>query len=138
MNSRIDSEEIHSAFVVFLSNFSIVISLYFFFFISKYRKISAHEFERGGLLKPILNTIDGTPTFLSVGSQHDFNASLNNQHHTGYTANSTGGHHHHHHRPQRLSRIELKALDEKELIFELVRYCIVCVCSSNIIEYLLL
>lgn len=29
------------------------------------RKISAHEFERGGLLKPIVTTIDGTPTFLS-------------------------------------------------------------------------
>lgn len=29
------------------------------------RKISAHEFEKGGLLKPIVTTIDGTPTFLS-------------------------------------------------------------------------
>jgi hypothetical protein len=29
------------------------------------RKISAHEFERGGLTKPLVTTIDGTPTFLS-------------------------------------------------------------------------
>lgn len=29
------------------------------------RKISAHEFEKGGLLKPIVTTIDGTPTFIS-------------------------------------------------------------------------
>ncbi|XP_061397827.1 dual 3',5'-cyclic-AMP and -GMP phosphodiesterase 11-like [Musca vetustissima] len=35
------------------------------------RKISAHEFERGGLLKPIVNTIDGTPTFLSIGTTND-------------------------------------------------------------------
>ena len=29
------------------------------------RKISAHEFEKGGLVKPIVTTIDGTPTFLT-------------------------------------------------------------------------
>ena len=29
------------------------------------RKISAHEFERGGLTKPLVTTVDGTPTFLS-------------------------------------------------------------------------
>lgn len=29
------------------------------------RKISAQEFERGGLIKPMVTTIDGTPTFLS-------------------------------------------------------------------------
>ena len=29
------------------------------------RKISAHEFEKGGLVKPIITTIDGTPTFLT-------------------------------------------------------------------------
>lgn len=62
------------------------------------RKISAHEFERGGLLKPIVNNIDGTPTFLSC-------------------ADSPAQ------RPQRRSRHDLRLLDEKELIFELV--CII-------------
>ena len=28
------------------------------------RKISAHDFEKGGLNKPIVSCIDGTPTFL--------------------------------------------------------------------------
>lgn len=60
------------------------------------RKISAHEFERGGLLKPLVTTVDGTPTFL--GDQP-------------YATPS---------RPQRRSRHELRQLDEKELIFELV------------------
>ena len=106
---------------VFYRIISIFLSFFYF-----YRKISAHEFERGGLLKPIVNTIDGTPTFLSVGS------------HNETTQNSASHHHNHHHshhhlhqpmanstnagRPQRLSRNELKQLDEKELIFELVRY----------------
>ncbi|XP_054266416.1 dual 3',5'-cyclic-AMP and -GMP phosphodiesterase 11-like isoform X2 [Macrosteles quadrilineatus] len=62
------------------------------------RKISAHEFERGGLLKPIVNTIDGTPTFLSDGNN--------------CTAQQ---------RPQRRSQHDLRHLDEKELIFELVK-----------------
>ncbi|XP_050665693.1 dual 3',5'-cyclic-AMP and -GMP phosphodiesterase 11-like isoform X2 [Leptidea sinapis] len=61
------------------------------------RKISAHEFERGGLLKPLVTTVDGTPTFL--GDQPHATPS----------------------RPQRRSRHELKQLDEKELIFELVK-----------------
>lgn len=73
------------------------------------RKISAHEFERGGLLKPIVNTIDGTPTFLSV-SPGDNGQPAGPQ--GGTTANST--------RPQRRSRHELRHLDEKDLIFELV------------------
>lgn len=60
------------------------------------RKISAHEFERGGLLKPLVTTVDGTPTFL--GDQPHATPS----------------------RPQRRSRHELRQLDEKELIFELV------------------
>lgn len=84
------------------------ISIYF-----AYRKISAHEFEKGGLLKPIVNTIDGTPTFLSVGTHsHEMASNAN-------PINSTSSHPH---RPQRLSRNELKHLDEKQLIFELVRY----------------
>ncbi|XP_068618142.1 dual 3',5'-cyclic-AMP and -GMP phosphodiesterase 11 isoform X2 [Battus philenor] len=62
------------------------------------RKISAHEFERGGLLKPLVTTVDGTPTFL--GDQPP------------YATPS---------RPQRRSRHELRQLDEKELIFELVK-----------------
>ncbi|XP_044740650.1 dual 3',5'-cyclic-AMP and -GMP phosphodiesterase 11-like isoform X2 [Chrysoperla carnea] len=71
------------------------------------RKISAHEFERGGLLKPIVNTIDGTPTFLSVNSQNDLGGiPICGQFTT---------------RPQRRSRNELRHLDEKELIFELVK-----------------
>lgn len=75
------------------------------------RKISAHEFERGGLLKPIVNTIDGTPTFLSINSQGDSSTgSSQNQNGTTSSINRT----------QRLSRNELKHLDEKEMIFELV------------------
>ncbi|XP_055685169.1 dual 3',5'-cyclic-AMP and -GMP phosphodiesterase 11 isoform X2 [Lutzomyia longipalpis] len=80
------------------------------------RKISAHEFERGGLLKPIVNTIDGTPTFLSVGCQNDGAAGGS----TALVAGASGGGGGWG-RPQRLSRNELKLLDEKELIFELVK-----------------
>lgn len=83
------------------------------------RKISAHEFERGGLLKPIVNTIDGTPTFLSINSQHD----LHNHHHhpqSGLVQNQNGTTNSIISRTQRLSRNELRHLDEKELIFELV------------------
>ena len=35
------------------------------------RKISAQEFERGGLIKPMVTTIDGTPTFLSPPTSMD-------------------------------------------------------------------
>lgn len=73
------------------------------------RKISAHEFERGGLLKPIVNTIDGTPTFLSVGGG------------TGNAGSPTAGTCAPATRPHRRSRHELRHLDEKELIFELVK-----------------
>lgn len=73
------------------------------------RKISAHEFERGGLLKPIVNTIDGTPTFLSITSENQSTLASPNLNGTSSII-----------RPQRLSRNELKQLDEKELIFELV------------------
>jgi len=72
------------------------------------RKISAHEFERGGLLKPIVNTIDGTPTFLSVSSGD-----------TGQPCGAQVGSGNPN-RPQRRSRHELRHLDEKDLIFELV------------------
>ncbi|XP_055601122.1 dual 3',5'-cyclic-AMP and -GMP phosphodiesterase 11 isoform X2 [Uranotaenia lowii] len=82
------------------------------------RKISAHEFERGGLLKPIVNTIDGTPTFLSsecllVGSGHPGQ--------NGPIGGCFGGGLGIGQRPLRLSRNELKQLDERELIFELVK-----------------
>ena len=77
------------------------------------RKISAHEFEKGGLLKPIVNTIDGTPTFLSVGSPVE-GQSVGVQSNIGFSSHLSG-------RPQRRSRHELRNLDEKELIFELVR-----------------
>ncbi|XP_046832807.1 dual 3',5'-cyclic-AMP and -GMP phosphodiesterase 11 isoform X1 [Vespa crabro] len=73
------------------------------------RKISAHEFERGGLLKPIVNTIDGTPTFLSVSSGETDQSG-------GQPVGSTNSA-----RPQRRSRHELRHLDEKDLIFELVK-----------------
>lgn len=65
------------------------------------RKISAHEFERGGLLKPIVTTIDGTPTFLSPIHNSDSAHTIPRVH--------------------RRSRMELKGLDERELIFELVK-----------------
>ncbi|XP_054713604.1 dual 3',5'-cyclic-AMP and -GMP phosphodiesterase 11-like [Uloborus diversus] len=70
---------------------------------SPVRKISAHEFERGGLLRPIVSTtVDGVPTFLSLPLPGD-SAQSNNT------------------RVGRKSRQELRALDERELIFELVK-----------------
>lgn len=66
------------------------------------RKISAHEFEKGGLLKPIVTTIDGTPTFLSPPVTTEDGCPLPS-------------------RPQRRSRNELRHLDEREIIFELVK-----------------
>ncbi|XP_041363475.1 dual 3',5'-cyclic-AMP and -GMP phosphodiesterase 11-like [Gigantopelta aegis] len=64
------------------------------------RKISAQEFDKGGMLKPILSTVDGTPTFLGPVN---LSASLNSQQ-----------------SKLRKSKSELKALDEKELMYELV------------------
>ncbi|XP_071105991.1 dual 3',5'-cyclic-AMP and -GMP phosphodiesterase 11-like isoform X1 [Haliotis cracherodii] len=61
------------------------------------RKISAQEFDKGGILKPIISTVDGTPTFLGPSSS------------TGSWQGKT-----------RKSMSELKALDEKELMYELV------------------
>lgn len=78
------------------------------------RKISAHEFERGGLLKPMISTIDGTPTFLTGAADEQ------DQRTQGHSPQPV--------RRQRRSRHELRQLDEKELIFELVR---------NVISYLL-
>ncbi|XP_066599827.1 dual 3',5'-cyclic-AMP and -GMP phosphodiesterase 11 [Prorops nasuta] len=74
------------------------------------RKISAHEFERGGLLKPIVNTIDGTPTFLSVSPED-----------TGQSGSPAVGCNSSTNRTKRRSRHELRHLDEKDLIFELVK-----------------
>ncbi|KAB7506654.1 Dual 3',5'-cyclic-AMP and -GMP phosphodiesterase 11 [Armadillidium nasatum] len=65
------------------------------------RKISAHEFEKGGLLKPFVTTIDGTPTFLSPAV---------NSSNLALVA-----------KVRRKSRNELKGLDERQLIFELVK-----------------
>ncbi|XP_065089280.1 dual 3',5'-cyclic-AMP and -GMP phosphodiesterase 11 isoform X3 [Ochlerotatus camptorhynchus] len=83
------------------------------------RKISAHEFERGGLLKPIVNTIDGTPTFLSIGLQNEclLSGGGHQSHQNGGAWGGPSGSQ----RPQRLSRNELRQLDERELIFELVK-----------------
>lgn len=90
------------------------------------RKISAHEFEKGGLLKPIFNTIDGTPTFLSV-SPGDSGQPGGQQ----VSTNNT--------RTQRRSRHELKHLDEKDLIFELVKkllvYIVVVILYNNFLYY---
>ncbi|XP_070185769.1 dual 3',5'-cyclic-AMP and -GMP phosphodiesterase 11-like [Littorina saxatilis] len=63
------------------------------------RKISAQEFEKGGLLRPIVSTVDGTPTFLDPSPS------------STPTRPS---------KPSRRSKSELKALDEKELMYELV------------------
>ncbi|XP_025837140.1 dual 3',5'-cyclic-AMP and -GMP phosphodiesterase 11 isoform X2 [Agrilus planipennis] len=70
------------------------------------RKISAHEFERGGLLKPMISTIDGTPTFLTGSADEQSQI-------VGVSPQPA--------RRQRKSRNELRQLDEKELIFELVK-----------------
>ena len=63
------------------------------------RKISAHEFEKGGLTKPLFNTIDGAPTFLSP---------------PGPASEASG-------QIRKRSRNDVKGLDETELIFELVK-----------------
>lgn len=62
------------------------------------RKISAQEFDRGDTLNPIVSTVDGARTFLGPStSQTSVSSKL-------------------HRRP----RTELKTLDEKELMYELV------------------
>ena len=62
------------------------------------RKISAHEFERGGLVKPLVSTIDGTLTFLSPPTYVEPTGQI-----------------------RKKSRTDIAALDETELIFELVK-----------------
>eukprot|EP00096_Caligus_rogercresseyi_P012509 TRINITY_DN5262_c0_g1_i1.p1 TRINITY_DN5262_c0_g1~~TRINITY_DN5262_c0_g1_i1.p1 ORF type:complete len:922 (+),score=274.40 TRINITY_DN5262_c0_g1_i1:425-3190(+) len=62
------------------------------------RKISAHEFEKGGLTKPLVTTtLDGTPTFLSPLSDSQ-NSSI-----------------------RKRSRNDILGMNESELIFELVK-----------------
>ena len=68
------------------------------------RKISAHEFERGGLLRPLVTNIEGTLTFISPVANEDTHALIN-----------------HSVKTYRRNRSDLKLLDEKELIFELVK-----------------
>jgi dual 3',5'-cyclic-AMP and -GMP phosphodiesterase 11 len=63
------------------------------------RKVSAHEFEKGGLTKPLVTTIDGTPTFLSPPS---------------HGSELTG-------QIRKKSRTDMSTLDETELILELVK-----------------
>ena len=65
------------------------------------RKISAHDFEKGGLTKPIVSCIDGTPTFLSPSS-------LNS------SSELTG-------QIRKKSRNDLHTLNESELMMELVK-----------------
>lgn len=68
------------------------------------RKVSAHEFERGGLLRPLVSNVDGTLTFISPTLSEDAHALIS-----------------HYAKPRRRNRHELRSLDEKELIFELVK-----------------
>ena len=62
------------------------------------RKISAHEFEKGGLTKPLVTTIDGTPTFLSPLPSADMSGQI-----------------------RKRSRTDIQGLNETDLIFELVK-----------------
>eukprot|EP00095_Tigriopus_kingsejongensis_P009245 maker-scaffold495_size155559-snap-gene-0.38 protein:Tk09245 transcript:maker-scaffold495_size155559-snap-gene-0.38-mRNA-1 annotation:"dual 3 -cyclic-amp and -gmp" len=62
------------------------------------RKISAHEFERGGLNKPLVMTIDGTHTFLSPPSNAEVSGQI-----------------------RKRSRNDVQGLNETDLIFELVK-----------------
>ncbi|GFR65902.1 phosphodiesterase [Elysia marginata] len=63
------------------------------------RKISAQDFERGGILNPMVSTVDGLPTFLGPSCSSTPTPSS---------------------KCRRRSKSELKALDEKELMYELV------------------
>lgn len=88
------------------------------------RKISAQEFERGGhILRPLVSKIDGIPTFLSPTSDKAGPASVV---------------------PSRLKDVsELKSLDERELMHELVmdicndldvtRLCHKILCNLNLL-----
>ena len=67
------------------------------------RKISAQEFDKGETLNRIVSTVDGTPTFLGPSSIPGSTQNICNNNKT-----------------YRRSRSELKALDEKELMYELV------------------
>ena len=62
------------------------------------RKISAHEFEKGGLTKPLVNTIDGTSTFLSPTVPVEATGQI-----------------------RKKSRNDVQGLNETDLIFELVK-----------------
>ena len=68
------------------------------------RKISAHEFEKGGLLRPLVTNVEGTVTFLTQTTSEETQALINSNI-----------------KPFRRNRNELKSLDEKEIIFELVK-----------------
>lgn len=63
------------------------------------RKISASEFEGRGILKPLVNVVDGQATFLSPSEPSRARSPHRN----------------------RKSRVELQQLDEKELLMELVK-----------------
>ena len=65
------------------------------------RKISAHEFERGGLTKPLVTTVDGAPTFLSPPNA---NSEFSN-----------------HQLIRKRSRNDIQGLNETDLILELVK-----------------
>ena len=75
------------------------------------RKISAQEFDRGRVLNPMVSTVGGTPTFLGP-------VSPSGQPSTALTGAAGSA-------PKlskrRRSRSELQALDEKELMYELVK-----------------
>ena len=63
------------------------------------RKISAHEFERGGLTKPLVNTVDGSPTFLTPPNAETL---------SGQSI-------------RKRSRHDIQGLNETDLILELVK-----------------
>ena len=69
------------------------------------RKISAHEFERGGLTKPLVTTVDGSPTFLSPPHNSP----------NGDGVDSRGQ------LIRKRSRNDIQGLNETDLILELVK-----------------
>ncbi|XP_042148153.1 dual 3',5'-cyclic-AMP and -GMP phosphodiesterase 11 isoform X3 [Ixodes scapularis] len=78
------------------------------------RKISACEFDRGNPLRPIVQTsFDGTPTFLALPAGGE--AQRKSDCRRMFLQNASAP------RQQRRSRQELRALNERELIFELVK-----------------
>ncbi|CAG0919146.1 unnamed protein product [Notodromas monacha] len=84
------------------------------------RKISATEFEKGGLLTPIVTTVDGCPTFLTppvdtIRFAAPFYLSIFASGSLKRSPNNSSR------KVRRRGRAELRSLNERELIFELVK-----------------